>query len=333
VAAPPAPAPHPHGDAWLAVGGADGALSLISASEARVAFRMGGGEGGAGRVLAVAGAGQARPGLAATLHAGGTLALWAVAAEARLASWSVPGGTTVVADPGARLLAVGGEDGAVRLVALPAGRSEVEGVGVYGGGEAEGARPPPVAPPAALPPDTPTLARPDAYAAAVEALAFLGRDGTRLLVKHADGRCVVWGGLGSPSPSVLASWRVPGHGPAPASTSSPGPSASALSVTADGALLAVGSPGGEAFVFDLSPYLTARAQPAAAAAAPPPAILARAKPPRIAGPIRAVALSDDGRHLSVAVGGGFVFRFEAGLFGPSEEVAAVEKMGGDEEME
>lgn len=325
VSAPPAPGPHPHGDAWLAVGGADGALSVISVSEARVSFRMegrAGGEGG-GRVISVAGTPRARPGLAAGLQAGGALTLWCVAAEAALAAWSAPGATCVVADPTGAHLALGDDGGRVRLVPLPAA-SAVEGEGVHA--TASPPSPRPLPPPSPLPPAATTLAHPGT-ASPVECLAFLGPDGRRLVARHADGRLAVWGGVGGGTPALLASWRVPGAAAGPHS-SVPGPSAAALSATADGALLAVGSPDGEALVFDLSATLGGGSGGGGPPTTTPPPILARVKPPRVGGPVRAVALSDDGRHLSVAVGGGFVFRFEASVFGAA--AVAVAPVGKEE---
>ena len=163
------------------------------------------------------------------------------------------------------------------------------------------------------------------HSAPVESVRFLSN--SRLASKASDGSVVVFEfskqaaegaaqGAASPSPaSVVSSFRAPGCGLGAGGASARCP----LSATRDGAYLASGTPSGEVHVFE-----TATGKRAGKVGAAP-----RLKE----AVVRAVALSDDCRHLVVAAGVGFVFRFEARAAAPAVvEVAAAATAAAPEEQ-
>ncbi|KAL6778084.1 hypothetical protein ACKKBG_A16860 [Auxenochlorella protothecoides x Auxenochlorella symbiontica] len=105
--------------------------------------------------------------------------------------------------------------------------------------------------------------------------------GGRLAIKAADGRMAV---LSWPSLEPVATWRVP-DGTYPGS---------GLAATPDGNYIAVGNMLGRSFV-----HCTATGK-----------CLAAVEPVRLHEPVTSVALSSDCRHLWVALGLGFIFRYE-----------------------
>jgi len=161
------------------------------------------------------------------------------------------------------------------------------------------------------------------HSAPVESVRFLSR--SRLASKASDGSVVVFelpgrgaateagaqqqrGAAPPPPPStpasVVCSFRAPGCGLGAGGAAARCP----LAATRDGAYLATGTPSGEVYVFESSTGKRAGKVGAA---------------PRLKeAVVRAVALSDDCRHLVVAAGVGFVFRFEARDAPAVVEVAA-----------
>lgn len=141
------------------------------------------------------------------------------------------------------------------------------------------------------------------HAAPVESVKFLSP--SRLASKASDGSVVVFelaaaAGAGQAAPSssssaasVVAAFRAPGCGLGAGGAAARCP----LAATRDGSYLVVGTPSGEAHVFE-----SATGKKAGKVGAAP-----RLKE----AVVRGVALSEDCRHLVVAAGVGFVFRFEA----------------------
>lgn len=168
------------------------------------------------------------------------------------------------------------------------------------------------------------------HSAPVESVKFLSR--SRLASKASDGSVVVLelsnggegqeaaaasGGASSPA-SVVASFRVPGCGLGGLGGASA--RSCALAATRDGAYVATGTPSGEVHVFEAA---TGRRAGKVGAA------------PRLKeAVVRGVALSDDCRHLVVAAGVGFVFRFEARAAAPAVvEVAATAAVAAPEQQQ
>ena len=307
-------------------------------------------------VVALAGA-PGVPGLLAALDSAGAITLWDCLSGRPLTTLDVGSDAISLAlSPDGEMLATGHKGGSVRTCPVPeelvarCGRQPgLEGGGGENGEDNDGAtadgdktplpfshpaaRPQPALPAAAvcervdsltgegaedkggddsLPPEFRRRKAP--HSAPVESVKFLSS--TRLASKASDGTVVVFefpkeqqqGQQNAPSPSpspatVVCSFRAPGCGLGAGGASAP----CALSATRDGSYLATGTPSGDVHVFESSTGKRAGKVGAA---------------PRLKeAVVRAVALSDDCRHLVVAAGVGFVFRFEARAAAPVEVVA------------
>lgn len=171
---------HPHGDACLAVAGADPAISIISVVEAAVIKLL---RGHTKDVVDLA-ATPEHPRLLVSLSRDGNLRLWDVADETCLASinseatclaLALDGQSLVIGTSRGRIFRysiTAGEQGALTIV-----EGSKEEVAVRGGGHSEG----------------------------IDCMKFLPRG--RLATKSSDGRMFVWDAA---SGEQLAGWKVPG---------------------------------------------------------------------------------------------------------------------------
>eukprot|EP00775_Hariotina_reticulata_P007224 gene7224-7437_t len=119
----------------------------------------------------------------------------------------------------------------------------------------------------------------------VDCMRFLTSD--LLALKTAGGRMSVHK---LPDGRVVSSWRVPGCSRTAASTSS----RCCFGHTADGRFVCVGNHNATAYVFDTTTGFQ----------------LTKVEACKVEGCVKACALSEDCRHLLMAVGAGFIFRFE-----------------------
>eukprot|EP00887_Chlorella_sp_A99_P005555 scaffold1.g5555.t1 len=328
--------PQPQGDALLAVGGADAAVSVISVAEARVVRLL----RGHSKEVAELAACTARPALLLSLARDGELRLWHVPSETCLSSlqtdataiamspdgccfvtgnakgrlhrYDIPLPTTAAvaaaaaaAAAGAAAAADGAAPGGGRQVA-----EEVPGPSEAGTRIAEGSR------------AEVRLEQGASHGDAIDCIRFLSD--SRLVTKSTDGRMFVWRladdeqqrqqeqqqqGSRTQAQRVgsleaVAAWKVPSC----AGGSGFGARTS-FGSTPDGRYVAVGNSRGDCYVYDCESGER----------------LTHVSAVRVSAPVRACGLSADGRHLVAAIGKGFVFRFEycggleGGGSGPSSE--------------
>jgi WD40 repeat protein len=292
------PTSHPD-DARVAVAGDAGAVSVISVADCAVVALA---RGHASPVVDLAGAPRLL-GAVASLDRGGSVALWRVgAARAACAAALAVGDATVLAlAPDGSFLLTGHKSGAVQRWSLDGLWGEEEGEG-----DASTAESLPAPTPATPTPVTPAGAR-RALDAPVTAMRMLTP--TSVAVLGADGRGAVLDlDTTNTTTSLRCSFRAPG-----ARLLGGSGGGCRLASTRDGALLAVGGPAGEAAVLD---------------SATGKAIISLPPPPRVKAAARAVGVSDDGRHVLVAAGGGFIFRQEARPVEGEESGGGKENEGG-----
>ncbi|KAK9857210.1 hypothetical protein WJX84_002581 [Apatococcus fuscideae] len=202
---------HPHGDACLAVAGADANISVISVVDAQVVRLL---KGHRKEVLDLA-ACASIPGLLASLSRDGTARLWDVPSETCILSHSTDSNCLAL-DPGGKLLALGGRKGCVHLFSVPEGKAQ-----------------------ASLQ-KLPSKLQSACLTETMDCLEFL--DASRLCAKAMDGRMAVWDVSDG---QQLASWRVPGCNAMQGAAGR-----SRFGATPCGSYVAVGSTSGDVNVFE-----------------------------------------------------------------------------------
>ncbi|PNW85304.1 hypothetical protein CHLRE_03g180050v5 [Chlamydomonas reinhardtii] len=314
---------HELGDACLAVSGPEGAIQVISVAEARVVALLKGHSCEVTELRGCAGV----PGLLLSLGCDGGMRLWDVAAGVCLAELSCADITTAELHPDGSCIYTGHRGGRVsrwplqlqRGAAAPAAAaSPTPGASCFGPSPrlalAAGCAPAPA--PLSLPANPP-------LGDYIDCIRCLPRG--RLGVKSTDGRLAAFelaagsSGAGAeaeagaameaageaPSSSgsgemqggegearQVLSLRVPGTHPA--SGSRGGVQRCRFSATRDGAFICVGNSAGDVYVYDAASGGRAAHHPAH----------------KVGGPARAAALSEDGRHLLVVRGNGYILRYE-----------------------
>ena len=171
---------HPHGDACLAVAGADPAISIVSVVEAAVIKLL---RGHTKDVVDLA-ATPEHPKLLVSLSRDGNLRLWDVPSEACLASINTEA-TCIALAPDGQSVVVGTSRG--RIFRYPIVASEGEVLTIVESSKGE------------------VIVKGGGHSEAIDCLRFL--PGDRLVSKSSDGRMFVWNVA---SGEQIAAWKVPG---------------------------------------------------------------------------------------------------------------------------
>ncbi|KAG2442615.1 hypothetical protein HXX76_002700 [Chlamydomonas incerta] len=318
---------HELGDACLAVSGPEGVIQVISVAEARVVALLKGHSGEVTELCGCAGV----PGLLLSLGADGGMRLWDVPAGACLAELSCADITTAELHPDGSCIYTGHRGGRVsrwplqlerKEAAAAAAPSPTPGASCFGPAPrlalAAGCAPAPA--PMSLPANPPL----GDYVDCIRCL-----QGGCLAAKSSDGRLAAFdltagssgagaaeAGAAAAGAAAAAGGEAPGssgggakegeEGPArqvlslrvpgthPASGSRGGVQRCRFSATRDGAFICVGNSAGDVYVYDAASGTRAAHHP----------------PHKVGGPARAAALSEDGRHLLVVRGNGYILRYE-----------------------
>ena len=176
--------PHPHGDACLAVSGADSTISIISVVEAAVVKLL---RGHTKDVVDLA-ATPAHPTLLASLSRDGNLRLWDVEKEVCLSSIATTDSTCIALSSEGNTIALGTSRG--RIMQYTVARDPGSGAFSIADGSKE---------------EFKVQSGSSSHSEAVDCLQYL--PGNRLATKSSDGRMFVWNvGTGK----SLTSWKVPG---------------------------------------------------------------------------------------------------------------------------
>jgi WD40 repeat protein len=209
---------HPHGDACLAVAGADPNISIISVVEAAVVKLL---KGHTKDVMDLATTVK-EPKLLLSLSKDGNIRLWDVVEETCLASLTTSDATSIAFSPDGCSIAVGTSRGRIMrytitedgtngsLTILDASKEEFKPQNGSGHGES------------------------------IDCLSFLPAN--RLATKSTDGRMFVWD---TTTQEQKAAWKVPGCNGLGGFTSR-----CQFTVTADGKYISVGNASGDCYVYD-----------------------------------------------------------------------------------
>ncbi|KAK9807273.1 hypothetical protein WJX73_006418 [Symbiochloris irregularis] len=274
---------HPHGDACLAVAGAEGEISVISVAECRVTCML---QGHASAVVDLSAAAE-QPGILASLAKDGTLKVWDVARETCLATHATDAACLAI-HPTGRWLVTGSKRGTLKLYHIPLpGRDSTVQLQAPSGPNGQVIK----------------MKSGTSHGDTVDCLRFL--PGGRLASKSGDGTMNVWD---FDARSVISSWKVPSGGMG---------ARCAFGSTADGRFICVGNSQGHVYIYDSSSG----------------ARMTHVAPGKVSAPVRACGLSQDCRHLLVAMGQGFIFRHEACIPAPKAEAPAGAPEGADVEMQ
>ncbi|KAG2499903.1 hypothetical protein HYH03_002191 [Edaphochlamys debaryana] len=275
---------HELGDAWLAVSGPEGAIQVISVVEAQVTQLL---TGHTCEVVELRGC-LGVPGLLASLAVDGGLRLWDAATGSCVAELTTDA-VSAELHPDGSCLYTGHRGGRICRWALDLVRpspSASASPSEQPRLELRGA--PPTPEPLAIPGDPFSgAASSSSFASAVDCIRCMPAG--RMVAKCSDGRMAIWdAAAGQP----VASLRVPGTHPAAVAR---GEGARCrISVTRDGSTVSVGNYSGDLYVYDAVAGTR----------------VAHHAPYKVGGPARAVALSEDGRHLLAIRGNGYILRYE-----------------------
>ncbi|DBB08847.1 hypothetical protein WJX82_004976 [Trebouxia sp. C0006] len=267
--------PHPHGDALLAVAGADHNISLISCVEARVIALL---QGHIKDVVDLS-ACSSKPGLLVSLSKDGNARVWDVTQELCISSYNTDASCLAVSPDGA-FFVTGSKKGALHSYQIAAPQQQQQQLvpssrdtnlqTTLGSVERK-----------QLSMECSSSGR---HTETIDCMQFLSQN--RLATKSVDGRMCVWD---LAARKQLSSWKVPscnvGGGWA---------SRCRFGCTPDGAYICVGNTTGDVYVYDTSDGKR----------------MTHVAPIKVSAPVRACGLSPDCRHLLAVIGNGFIFRFE-----------------------
>ncbi|DBA70306.1 TPA: hypothetical protein ACH3X2_011731 [Trebouxia sp. C0005] len=264
--------PHPHGDALLAVAGADHNISVISIVEARVIALL---QGHTRDVVDMSACAN-KPGLVVSLAKDGNARVWDVPQQLCMSSYNTDASCLAVSPNGA-FFVTGSKKGALHSYQIATRQqqpvpssSDRKPQAALGSIERE-----------QLNMECSSSGR---HTETIDCMQFLCHN--RLATKSVDGRMCVWD---MAAWKQLSSWKVPsctvGGGWA---------SRCRFGCTPDGAYICVGNTTGDVYVYDTSDGKR----------------MTHVAPIKVSAPVRACGLSPDCRHLLAVIGNGFIFRFE-----------------------
>jgi WD40 repeat protein len=210
---------HPHGDACLAVAGADPSISIISVVEAAVVKLL---KGHTKDVVDLATTAN-EPKLLLSLSKDGNIRLWNVVEEACLASITTSDATCIALSPDGRSIAVGTSRG--RIMRYTITESDEEGTLTVLDASKEEFKP---------------QTDGGSHSESIDCLSFLPDN--RLATKSTDGRMFVWD---TTTAEQKAAWKVPGCNSLGGFTSR-----CQFTATADGKYISVGNASGDCYVYD-----------------------------------------------------------------------------------
>lgn len=263
---------HPHGDALLAVAGADHNISIISIVEAQVIGLLKGHTKDVVDLSACPG----KPRLLVSLSKDGNVRVWDTAQELCTTSYSTDASCVAVSADGS-FFVTGSKKGALHSYRIPDQHEH------------------PMSSSNSKSQVSPSSNREQLnmecsssnsgrHTETIDCMRFLTPE--RLATKSVDGRMCIWD---MAARRQLSTWKVPS-----CSVGGGWSSRCQFGATPDGAYICVGNTTGDVYVYDSSDGKR----------------MSHVAPIKVSAPVRACGLSPDCRHLLAVIGNGFIFRFE-----------------------